>query len=198
MKPILFLDTETTGLSHDYDEVLEIGIIDQHGQTCLNKIVKPRLKTSWPEAQAIHGLSPEKVMLESKDLTLVDWAPNIAKLINAAEKVVVYNLAYDKPFLDDAFRAAGVTIDESVQWQCAMLDYAKAMGEWNPKRNQWRWHKLVDAAAHVGHVWEGEAHRAVSDCQATLSVWNWLQDEEKQSKHELDSMVGLELAEEAP
>ncbi|EHZ0494767.1 3'-5' exonuclease, partial [Salmonella enterica] len=52
---------------------------------------------------------------------------------------------------------------------CAMKLYAEYRGE--PGRfNGYKWHKLVDAAAHEGVVVEDKAHRALADCKMTLGL----------------------------
>jgi DNA polymerase-3 subunit epsilon len=44
-------------------------------------------------------------------------------------------------------------------WECAMLQYAKFVGEWNPRYNQYKWQKL-----------KGGNHSALGDCLATLTL----------------------------
>ena len=34
--------------------------------------------------------------------------------------------------------------------------------------------KLTDAANYDGHEWRGDAHRALADADACLSVWDWI------------------------
>lgn len=170
----IFIDTETTGLSHQHDEVLEISIINEHGDILLDTLVQPVRKTVWPEAEAIHGITPAMVKEQSNGSTLKDHAPTIARLINEASTVVIYNEGYDRPFIESAIAESGSSINSDTNWHCAMEEYAEKIGDWNDYRNGYRWHKLTDAARNVGHEWQGSAHRALADCLATLSVWKWL------------------------
>lgn len=168
----IFIDTETTGLCHQSDEVLEISIINENGDILLDTLVKPTHKTEWPEAQAIHGITPEMIRGNNAP-TLKSLAPTIASIIHEADQVVAYNVAYDKPFIEDA----GILSDfnDQTPWFCAMEAFAEVYGVWDQYRNQYKWQKLTKAAEHVGHKWQGEAHRSLADCQATLSIWKWLQ-----------------------
>lgn len=48
---IIVLDTETTGLNWEDDELLQISIIDGDGNTLINEYVKPYWTDQWEEAQ---------------------------------------------------------------------------------------------------------------------------------------------------
>lgn len=52
----VILDTETTGLDND-DQIIEIAIIDHHGTTLINKLIKAT-KASHPMALKTHDLNP--------------------------------------------------------------------------------------------------------------------------------------------
>lgn len=94
----IYLDTETTGLSHQHDEVLEISILNDDGETLLDTLVKPTRKKAWPEATKIHGICPEMI-LKSPYPTLQELLPRIDAILADAENLVIYNAGYDLPFL---------------------------------------------------------------------------------------------------
>lgn len=173
---IIYLDTETTGLNQSTSDVLEISIIDDNGAILLDTLCSPTKNTTWHEAQCIHGITPE--VCAGKP-TLVQLIPRILEIFAAADEIIIYNAAYDYPFLINAAQGDCEAYDKlrsyDLKCKCAMLEYARHIGEWNDYRNDYRWHKLTAAAAHVGHKWEGQAHRALADTQATRSVWHWLQ-----------------------
>lgn len=161
----VFLDTETTGLG---DEIVEICICDETGKSLLLALVRPTGRTTWPEAQAIHGITPEAV---AHAPALAELMPFVRAAIQG-KRVVIYNAPFDVKFFPfGTFEGCDV--------ECAMLKFAERVGDWNEHRRNWKWHKLTAAAEYVGHVWEGDAHRARADVLATISVWNWLQDTTK-------------------
>lgn len=163
----VYLDTETTGLHGGAgDQIVEIAIINDLGEVLINSLLKPTKLKKWPEAQKIHGITPESV---AKAPTLKKLMPAILKAIKD-ETVVIYNANFDTKFFP-----AG-TFDNS-EVECCMERYAEHIGDWNDYHENYRWHKLIAAARHVGHVWSGDAHRALADTLATRSVWQFLEDQ---------------------
>lgn len=161
---VYLLDTETTGLSDD-DEVLEIAIINANGETILNTLVKPEHKTEWAEAQVIHGITPEMV---ADAPTLQQLKPLLQAILHNNDRaLMIYNSDYDLRMLRQA-------INQSRPATCIMKTYADYRGIPGKHAGGSKWHKLTEAAAFVGHQWQGNAHRALADCHATLSVYNHL------------------------
>ena len=85
--------------------------------------------------------------------------PQIGKVISG-QKLVIYNAPFDISFFPNRLK-------EAKSIECAMRGFAKILGE--------RPSKLAVAAAHVGHVWTGESHRALADTLACRSVWRWVE-----------------------
>lgn len=169
MKPI-YLDTETTGLSQN-DEIVEIAMLDDDGKVLLDTLVRPVHHAEWPDAQAVHGITPEMV----KDApTLDDLRENIVEIVRGRD-VVIYNVAYDSQYLHSELSAAASI-------SCCMFVYAEFRGEWSDYWENYRWHKLTDAAAAVLHEWQGDCHRALADCHATRAVWRYLTDPDEQRR----------------
>lgn len=165
----LYIDTETTGL-YENDEIVEIAIIDDN-QTLLNTLVKPVNHSSWPEAQEIHGITPAMV---SDAPTYAEIRSQIRNLVKDQD-VVIYNADYDSQYLYEELKSAASV-------RCAMLAFAREYGEWNDYYENYRWQKLTKAARYVLHKWEGSAHRALADTQATRSVWKYLNDPEERKR----------------
>lgn len=166
----LFLDLETTGLNSDgKDEILEVAIVDEDGNILINTLVKPLNKTEWPEAQAIHGISPEMVA-DAPSMDELQWI--ILNLIveHETDEIVIYNAAYDWAFMPPMIQGIGTYIEI----ECAMKSFAEYNGLWDAKRNNWKWQKLSFAAEHFNHVWNSEAHRALADTLALKTVWQGL------------------------
>jgi len=57
----IIIDTETTGLYPNADELLQVSIIDTNGTTLFNEYLKPINAKTWRTAQRIHHISPEMV-----------------------------------------------------------------------------------------------------------------------------------------
>ncbi len=160
---VVFLDTETTGI-RGRQEVLEIAIVDAEGKILVNSLVHPSYRKRWPDAQEIHGISPAHVA-DAPSLDIL-----MPSIINAVKDktVVIYNAKFDLEFLPEVKENAGAV-------RCCMLRYAKFKGDWNEYHNDYRWHKLTAAARYIGYGFDGDAHRALADCQATRAVWQHME-----------------------
>lgn len=163
----LTLDTETTGLGEDA-EIVEITVIDCNGTPLMNTLVKPVCGSIPAEVVKIHGITDEMV---ANAPLWADINDEFMRLI-AGRTVVMYNAAYDSRLIMQSQLANGLDADPMANTHivCAMHEYAKMMGEYDYKRGKPnKWHKLVDAAAHVGVTNQG-AHRALAYCLMTLGV----------------------------
>lgn len=161
----LYLDTETTGLSpRDGAEIVEVAIIDDAGKAIVDSLVRPK-RPIPADATRIHGIGDAMV---SKAPLLEELWPEIERAVTG-QQVVIYNAAFDRAFFPKR-------LGQAAQISCAMLAFAKAYGEWNPMRGEYKWQTLATAAAHVGHRFEGSAHRARADAVACRAVWRWLRE----------------------
>ncbi|ETX01000.1 MAG: hypothetical protein ETSY1_09120 [Candidatus Entotheonella factor] len=161
----IYLDLETTGLSYKHDEIVEIGILADDGIILLDTQVRPVRKQTWPQAQAIHGISPDDVR---EAPTLADLSDVIQAIVEGKE-IIIYNMAFDLRFLvRQLAKAASI--------RCCMKAFARYYGGQDRRRRRPRQQKLTTAAEHVEFIWPGEAHRAINDCMATRAVWRYLMD----------------------
>ena len=159
----LYLDTETTGLhASGGDAIVEIAIVDERGVALINTLVNPNRTIPW-HASNVHGIS-DSMVRGMPDLN--DLLPQIRKVISG-QQLVIYNAPFDVSFFPNRLR-------EASSIECAMRNFASALGG--------KSRKLDVAAAHVGHVWTGEAHRALADTLACKSVWNWLEGKKSKLK----------------
>ena len=156
---IRVLDTETTGLDPYSDEIVQIAIIDGTGVVLLDSLVRPCFNTSWPEAQAIHGISPDDV----RDApTMAELHDDIVAALEGAEVIAGYNhIAFDIPFL----RNAGIEIPEC-SFCDVMLDDTdlRAMKD-GFGSDFYKWSTLKECADRYGIAFH--AHDARSDAEAT-------------------------------
>ena len=157
-RKVILFDTETTGTTES-DEILQLSIIDGKGKVLFNKFIKPYQKTSWPYAEKINGITPEKV---SKCKTFDKYQKKIQKIFDKAEVYIAYNFDFDSRFL----RQSGIRIDRRKIILDPMIDFAEIYGE--EYNGSFRWQKLVTAAKYYGY--EFKAHDALEDIKATLFV----------------------------
>jgi hypothetical protein len=55
-----------------------------------------------------------------------------------------------------------------------MIAWAEHNGDWSEYHGDYRWQKLIHAAAAVRFKWPTDAHRALSDALACRAVWRYL------------------------
>ena len=141
----VYLDLETTGLEPEA-EVVAIVLLDAQGAPLLDSLVRPQGPTAWPEAQRIHGISPDDVV------TAPRWAELATRIHTAVadRQVVLYNADFDCRFLGDLLTGA-------TRIHCCMLAWAHHVGEWSDYWGGYRWHTLVEAAAEVEFDWAAES-----------------------------------------
>ena len=169
----LILDTETTGID-ETAEILEFCVIDALSGEILHDFrCNPVSELAWPGAEAVHGISPEDVA-SLPSFGDIWHARGLRDLLRSADRVSVYNAEFDARLIEQSlcFDFDGQT--DNIRWDCIMLRYAARLAV-PSSRGGWRWHKLTDAAEHVGHTWHGAAHSARADCLAARSVALWLE-----------------------
>jgi DNA polymerase-3 subunit epsilon len=149
----LYLDIETTGLAAT-DRLVEIGIVNDAGAVLMQTFVNPQCEIH-PGAAAVHGITADMV---AGAPTLDQLLPALRDLLAAQPHVVIYNAAFDRRFFPAALWRA-------VRVDCAMQAVQARIGMRV---------RLQTAAERAGHVWTGDAHRAVADALACRSVWHWL------------------------
>jgi DNA polymerase-3 subunit epsilon len=168
---VLVLDTETTGLDPERNEMLQLSIIDGNGTTLYNSYFHPCADT-WTDAERVNGISPEDVQTAPQ---LSEELPKIAAILARAYLIIGYNLPFDMGFL----RCSGVPVPAAAALHDVMLMFAPVYGEYSEYYEGYKWQKLTRAAAYYGYDWteHGSAHNSLADCYATLFVYNSLADD---------------------
>lgn len=154
----ILLDTETTGLDHARDEIIELGMV-KFDYSADGRIVSVRdtfsavNEPSAPisaEVTALTGITDEMVAGHKFD----DAA--IAAFAEDAVIVIAHNSGFDRKFVERYW-----PVFEHKAWGCSMSEI-----EW--RRNGF-------AGSQLGYLLNGagyfhQAHRAVDDCHALLEV----------------------------
>ena len=156
---VVVLDTETTGLEHAKDKIIELALlrVDVDRATGLpvgpvqvfDELEDPGMPIP-KEAMAITGITDAEVAGK-----LLDEA-RIAALMDGVDVVIAHNAAFDRPFCE-----ARLPLFRNVAWACSFADLDwKAQGRSSSK--------LEALAQGLGLFYD--AHRAEMDCHALLAV----------------------------
>lgn len=164
----IVIDTETTGLNPEKDELLQVSIISSDGRTLFNSYIRPKVHTHWEEAERINGITPQ--MLENAPI-IDDVMPQIITIIKYAKVIIGYNVCFDLEFI----RAAGCSISNDTSLVDVMTIFAEIYGEWSDYFEDYKWQKLSVCADYYGYDWGLDtAHDSLSDCRATLYCYKEL------------------------
>lgn len=159
IRHVLVLDTETTGLSHQTDKIIELAmlLVQVDANTgvpfgpvdILEGFEDPGMPIP-PVAREVTGISDDMVQGQRLDDALV------AAMVTRADLIVAHNAGFDRPFVESRFP---VFVDKA--WACSFADIDwKAAGAGSSKLS----------ALAQDHGWFYDAHRAQVDCHALLHV----------------------------
>jgi DNA polymerase III subunit epsilon len=159
LQRVLVLDTETTGLSHRSDRIIELAMLLVQVDVARGRPVGPVTVFEAfedpgmpiPEAaQAVTGITDDMVRGQRID----DVA--VRALVDQADLVIAHNAGFDRPFMEARFPFLA-----EKPWACSFMEIDwKALGAGSAK--------LGALAQDRG--WFFEAHRAQVDCHALLQV----------------------------
>ena len=159
----LFFDTETTGLGPT-DEIVEVGIVDAHGNTLLDSLVRPVSRIP-NDVIAVHGITNEMVR-EAPTWESI-W-PDVQALFGG-RTVGIFNADFDLRMMRQSHERHGL------DWQpmggnafCVMKLYARFYGERLGIRNA-KWQGLQKAGRQCG-ISSQNAHRAAADARLASQI----------------------------
>ncbi|MEP9400117.1 3'-5' exonuclease [Mesorhizobium sp. KR2-14] len=154
----VIVDTETTGLNHRKDEIIEIGIIaftfDEAGNLgdvigVYGGVQQPSISIP-PEITRLTGITDDLVAGQMIDVH------QLRALVEPADLVIAHNAGFDRPFCETFS-----PIFAGKAWACSVseVDWASRGFEGT---------KLGYLVGQAGYFHKG--HRAVDDCFALLEV----------------------------
>lgn len=155
---LAIIDTETTGLDSNSDEVIEFaGIAFAYGSdgriasalSCISQLNEPRVPIRQ-EITQLTGINDAMVRGKSFDIAAID------EFIEAADLIVAHNAAFDRPFCEKISKAF-----VNKPWACSV--------------NEINWSALGYEGTKLGYLvnssgWFFDAHRALDDCRALATV----------------------------
>lgn len=154
----VILDTETTGLNHRKDEIIEIGAIaftfDERGNIgdvtgLYGGLRQPSISIPG-EITRLTGITDEMVAGQFIDMSA------LTALIDPADLVIAHNAGFDRPFCE-----AFSPIFSGKAWACSNSEI-----DWSSRGFEGT--KLGYLVGQAGFFHDG--HRAVDDCFALLEV----------------------------
>lgn len=148
---VLVLDTETTGLDPETDELLQIAIVEYDGDGRFSSFFRPYRHREWPEAMKVNHITPGAVSLCHHAEAYRD---TIQRILDSAAALVGYNVGFDLAFLE----AIGVVIPP-----VPVCDVMRDLEE------IWQRASLGAACAHFG-IDPLCLHDAYGDCISTILV----------------------------
>jgi len=104
---LLALDVETTGLSFEKDEIIELSFQKGGEETVITWRFKPTVSVT-PGAYKTHGISAEDLRDEP---SFSEKAGDVKQVLDWAHVLIGYNVTYDIRFLEEAFKRLGKPMD---------------------------------------------------------------------------------------
>ena len=160
----LYLDTETTGLS-DWDEIVEISILDHNGVVLFDSLVRPTRRIS-ADAIAIHGITDDMVQDAPR---WIDIWPEVEAVLRGRQ-IAIYNADFDIRMIHQSHNVHRVSsIPLPRDYFCIMKLYAQFYGAWNYTRRSFQWQSLENAGKQCG-IPLPHTHRAKGDAALARAV----------------------------
>jgi DNA polymerase III epsilon subunit family exonuclease len=155
------LDLETTGLSPEIHEIIEVEAIradrDAGTQTIFQRLVRPQQRIP---ANIVRMTGISQAMLDADGSALGEVLAEFLQFIEDLP-LVIFNASFDMNFLQNAGHKHGIRI--SNPYTCALQLSRHAWPELSS-------HRLQDIA-RFRNLPLDDSHRAIGDCERTLQVF---------------------------
>lgn len=157
---IIAIDTETTGLNPNEDEIIQFSAVDMKGHELADFLIKPIFHERWDAAEKINGLSPEDV----RDcLPITDRKVEIERLLNGADLIIGYNTQFDLDFL----ASGGIELPDAETLDVKRI-FESMKNEIDEDGISRKRQSLVSCAAYYDYDWNGKPHDSLADARATM------------------------------
>ncbi len=156
------IDIETTGLSAEEDEIIELAALRViEGKPVEEFSTLVRTEKKIPEnIQKLTGITKEKMNTKGKDiLEALQCFLNFV----GEERVIVYNASFDYSFLQKACRINGLPDFINPCTDTLLLSRKRVEGVEN--------YKLETIAKNFSVTTSGDVHRALADCYLTYGIY---------------------------
>jgi DNA polymerase-3 subunit epsilon len=156
------LDFETTGLSADYDRVIEVGVIKVKDNVAVARF-EALVNTGTRISSMITGLTgiTNDMVKDAKSSQTV--FTNLLDFVKD-EPIVAHNASFDSRFYFAEMRRAGFNTNNN--FICSLLLSRRLLQSLDS-------HKLGNICKHLGYT-NKAAHRALGDVEVTLKVFQEL------------------------
>jgi DNA polymerase III subunit epsilon len=154
----IVLDTETTGLDHELDQVIELGMVKFHfaSDGRIGPIVDRFQAFQEPESPLSDEIA-RLTGLTAGDLYGQAIDPDaVAEFVREAALVIAHNAAFDRPFSERLSATFA-----NLPWACSATDI-------NWKTEGVSSYRLENLLGYFGYF--HDAHRAIADCEALLFI----------------------------
>jgi DNA polymerase-3 subunit epsilon len=157
------IDTETTGLSHQNDEIIEIAIrkwIYHKREHYLIKPVEEYAQLNQPERNKIPAIITEITGITNEDVAgkKIDWSI-VSKIIAESDFILAHNAGFDRPMIEAVPEVAEASTGKI--WTCSFkqVDWA-GLGFLSSKQ------ELLS----IFHGFHYAGHRALTDIDALANL----------------------------
>lgn len=168
---LLIVDTETTGLDKEKDQVIEVAAIlySVEHRTILQQISTLLPVISNPQKRI------NKISVEASSKVYVDLQEPIYNLGKESDYIIAHNADFDKQWFDDqhlsrfqSYKGDGIT------WICTCHEFEFP--------NQTKQGQSLVELALLHEVPVVSVHRALTDCQLIASIFNKIDDLDERIK----------------
>lgn len=165
MKRAIFYDTETTGISAERDEIIEIAAYDLERDATFEALINPN-RPIPPEATAVHKITDEMV---ADKPTFAEIGAQFAAFCEGDIVLIAHNNdGFDKHFLHHSFKRHGINLP---RW--TYFDTLKWARRYRPDLPRHSLQHLREAY----NIEANNAHRALDDVIILAEVYKRMTDD---------------------